>query len=183
MPTFNPSIPPIPPVQFQKAMVFVDGTNLFYRLNSNKLQLVAKLSDIVKSFVEGRQVMRVYVYTSEPHFNAAQDKHGAFVTEGLRVVLGDAIPTNDGNYKEKGVDALLVADMVYHAAVKNYDYALLVSTDTDFVQAARRVDDFGCRTGVLGVCCNIPDRLRNACDDTILLSENEILTNQWATKI
>jgi uncharacterized LabA/DUF88 family protein len=172
----------ISPVRFQKAMVFIDGTNLFYRLNSAKLQLKMRLSEIVKSFVEGRQVLRIYMYTSEPHFNAAQNKHGAFISKGLRVVLGDAIPTDDGNYKEKGVDALLVADMVYHAAVKNYDYALLVSTDTDFVQAARRVDDFGCRTGVLGVCCEIPDRLRNACDDTILLSENEILTNQWATK-
>lgn len=174
---------PIPPVQFQRAMVFIDGTNLFYRLGGAKLQLKAKLSDIAKSFVEGRQVVRVYLYTSEPHFATAQKKHGNFIDDDLRVVLGDAIPTGDGNYKEKGVDVLLVTDMVYHAAVKNYDYALLLSTDTDFVQAARRVDDFGCRTGVLGICCDIPERLRNACDDTILLSENEILNNQWAIKI
>ena len=164
-------------------MVFIDGTNLFYRLNGAKLQLAKKkIFEIVQGFLQGRQLVRVYIYTSEPHFNSAKNKHGDIAFKDLRVVLGDAIPTGDGNYKEKGVDALLVADLIYHAAVKNYDYALLVSTDTDFVQAIRRVDDFGCRTGVLGICCEIPDRLRSVCDETFLLDENQILANQWAKK-
>ncbi|MDJ0733729.1 MAG: NYN domain-containing protein [Nostocaceae cyanobacterium] len=186
---FSPSIPPIPPVQFQKAMIFIDGTNLFHRLDGVKLQLKEKLSNIVESFVENRQVVRVYMYTSKPYLQHAKEKHGDLISDGLRVVQGDAVPKKDkdgnydGNYKEKGVDALLVADLVYHAAVKNYDYALLVSTDTDFVQALKRVEDFGCRTGVLGLCCDIPDRLKEACDDTAILSKSDILTKGWAIEI
>jgi hypothetical protein len=34
---------PIPPIQFQKAMVFIDGTNLFYRLEAAKLSLIKTL--------------------------------------------------------------------------------------------------------------------------------------------
>lgn len=75
---------------------------------------------------------------------------------------------------------MLVADLVYHAAVKNYDYALVVSTDTDFVKALHRVEDFGCRTGVLGVCSDVPDRLRNVCDETKTLTKDVMLTNSWA---
>ena len=57
------------PIEFQKAMIFIDGTNLFYRLNGAKLKLNKKLSSIVKSFVESRQVVRVYMYTSELHLD------------------------------------------------------------------------------------------------------------------
>src|SRR5262245_53648629 len=85
--------------------------------------------------------------------------HGSKFTNDVRVVLGHGIPTKDGNIREKAVDALLVADLIYHAASHKSDYAVLGSMDTDFVQAIRRVEDFGCRTSVIGICSNVPDRL------------------------
>jgi uncharacterized LabA/DUF88 family protein len=169
------------PIEFQKAMIFIDGTNLFYRLEGAKLNLNENLSQILKDFINGRQLIRTYLYTIEQHFKKAQSFHGNHISNNIRVVYGEGVPTKDGNIKEKGVDALLVADLVYHAAVKNYDYALLVSTDTDFVQALRRVEDFGCRTGVLSICSNIPDRLRNASDDNQTLTKDELINNKWAT--
>jgi len=167
------------PIEFQKAMVFIDGTNLFNRLEAAKLSLAVNFSTILSSFLGGRQIVRIYLYTIEQHLNKAKGFHGNHITENIRIVFGDGIPTKGGNIKEKGVDALLVADLVYHAAVKNYDYALVVSTDTDFVQALRRVEDFGCKTGVLGVCSDLPDRLRDACDEPKLCSEKMMLEH-WA---
>jgi hypothetical protein len=41
------SYAPLPPQAFQKAMVFVDGTNLFYRLATCHL----KLKDLKRVFV------------------------------------------------------------------------------------------------------------------------------------
>ncbi len=169
------------PIEFQKAMVFIDGTNLFYRLEGNKLNLNTNLVQIFNNFINGRQLIRTYLYTIEQHFDKAKNFHGDYISNGVRTVYGEGVPTKDGNIKEKGVDALLVADLVYHAAVKNYDYALLVSTDTDFVQALRRVEDFGCRTGVLSICSEIPERLRNASDDTYTLTAHEIINKNWAT--
>ncbi|MGH8727043.1 MAG: NYN domain-containing protein [Burkholderiales bacterium] len=80
--------------------------------------------------------------------------------------------------EEKGVDALLVADMVYHAAAKNYDYALLISVDADFAHPLRRVEDFGCRTGVVAVCCELPDLLNQIADHTYLAHKDEHF-NKW----
>jgi uncharacterized LabA/DUF88 family protein len=122
------------------------------------------------------------LYTIEHHLTQAKQFHKDTITEGIRVVLGEGVPLKDGNVREKGVDALLVADLVYHAAVKNYDYALVVSTDTDFVQAIKRVEDFGCRTGVLGVCSNIPPRLKEVCDEANVLTEEQMLMRGWAVK-
>lgn len=173
--------PPARPIEFQKAMIFIDGTNLFYRLQDFKLRLAKNLADILSEYTNKRQVVRVYLYTIEEHFKKHKAIHGDCISTGIRVVYGEGVPTKDGNFKEKGVDALLVADLVYHAAVKNFDYALVVTTDTDFVQALRRVEDFGCRTGVLSICANLPDRLRGACDEPGVLEEKTMLANGWAT--
>ena len=173
---------PVRPIQFQRAMVFIDGTNLFHRLEASKLDLTRDLSQILTAFLDRRQIVRIYLYTIAEHMDKAKGFHGDHVSNGIRVVYGDGIPLKDGNIKEKGVDALLVADLVYHAAVKNYDYALVVSTDTDFVKALRRVEDFGCRTGVLAVCSDVPDRLRDVCDEPKNCPEQQMLDNQWVVK-
>ena len=173
----------IQPIQFQRAMVFIDGTNLFYRLQAAKLRLNRPLPDIVTAYLGGRQIVRIYLYTIQQRFEEAQHIHGGHVAGGVRLVFGEGIPTPDGNIKEKGVDALLVADLVYHAAVKNYDYALLVSADTDFVQALHRVEDFGCRTGVLTICSAMPARLREVCDDAYSLSGDRLKSDGQAVPL
>lgn len=169
------------PVQFQKAMIFVDGTNLFHRLNGEKLALQTNLVNILRPFVGGRQLIRTYLYTIQHHLEAAKKIHGPRITDDVRIVFGDGIPLKDGNVKEKCVDALLVADLIYHAAVRNFDFALIVSTDTDFVHALRRVEDFGCRTGVLCVCSDVPSRLKEVCDEDSILMSASLITNKWAS--
>jgi uncharacterized LabA/DUF88 family protein len=88
--------------------------------------------------------------------------------------LGDSIDIGNGNKREKGVDALLVADLVYHAAMKNFQYAVVISNDTDFVVALKRVEDFGCRTGVVSISKKAPQRLIDACDDYKLFTIDEL---------
>ena len=163
----------------QRAMVFIDGTNLFYRLASAKLKLLS-LSQVLKNFIGSRQIVRVYLYTSEPHYKKAVGIHGDSIVNGVRVVFGEAIPAPGGNFKEKGVDALLVADLVYHAAAKNCEYALVVSTDQDFAHALERVEDFGCRTAVLSFCSELPALLQQAADDVFIAERSDLLQWGWA---
>ena len=101
------SSPPLPPIAFEKAMVFIDGTNLFYRLMAAKLSLNVNFTQIIQSFLKRRQLWRVYLYTIEQHLTQAKQFHKDFITDGIRVVLGEGVPTQDGNVREKGVDALL----------------------------------------------------------------------------
>jgi uncharacterized LabA/DUF88 family protein len=161
---FSGYSPGIPPEAFEKAMVFVDGTNLFCRLDAAKLK-VNPLIALFSRFVGQRQIVRTYLYTVEQRLQKAESIHGSGFCNKIRVIFGTTVQKADGNSKEKGVDALLVADMIYHAASRNCQYALVVTADTDFVHVLNRVEDFGCRTGVLGVCCQTPERLINACDE------------------
>jgi len=172
---------PLPPQAFRKAMVFIDGTNLFYRLEACRLKLT-KLKDFFERYVSRRQILRVYLYTVEQHLAKAKAFHGEGFLDGIRVVLGEGVATSDGNVKEKGVDALLVADLIYHAASRNLEYALIVTVDTDFVYTLRRAEDFGCRTGVLAICTDAPPRLRAACDECFEVSADQMLAGGFAVR-
>jgi uncharacterized LabA/DUF88 family protein len=118
----------------------------------------------------------------EQHLEKAKAFHGEGFLDGIRVVLGEGVATSDGNVKEKGVDALLVADLIYHAASRNFEYALVVTVDTDFVYALRRAEDFGCRTGVLAICAKAPQRLRAACDECFEVSAEQMLADGLAVR-
>jgi len=171
-----------PPQSFQKAMVFIDGTNLFHRLKAAGLR-VPSLKNLLLSKLGGRQVARIYLYTVEQQLQSATEVHGDQFLDGIRIILGEGIKKSDGNVKEKGVDAMLVADMVYHAASKNCEYALVVTLDTDFVHVVRRVEDFGCRSAVLSVCAQAPERLRAACDDYYEMDSEFLLQQGFAERI
>jgi len=84
--------------------------------------------------------------------------------------------------KEKAVDTSLVADLVYHAAVRNLDHALVVTADQDFSRAISRVEDFGCTTTL---CCpsdSIPTHLARVADtlfrlDIAVLRDRGLVVN------
>ncbi len=165
--------------QHQRAMVFIDGTNLFHRLEGARLRLCS-LPSIIRYCEPYREIVRVYLYTTRPPYEKALGIHGAAISDGIRAVFGEAIPTGDGNFREKGVDALLVADLVYHAAARNYEQAILISSDQDFAHALRRVEDFGCRTSVISIASQTPLLLRQAADKVEELDARLLVENHWA---
>jgi uncharacterized LabA/DUF88 family protein len=159
-------------------MAFVHGTSLLHRLESERI-LLPSLYTILKALCVPRELVRAYFYTSQVHLDRASNVHGEGFVSGCRTVLGHAVPTGDGNLKEKGVDAMLVADLIYHAASRNCDMAIVLTHDTDFCHALRRVEDFACRTTLVAVGIHAPDRLRESCDRYVFVSKQELLKHQY----
>jgi len=82
------------PMEFQRTVIFVDGTNLFHRLDAANL-VVEHLAAIFHSFAflsGGRQIIRIYLYTIQEHLDRALERHGSKFTNDVRVVLGHGIP-------------------------------------------------------------------------------------------
>lgn len=130
------------PESYQRAMVFIDGTNLFESLRGAKLHIPA-FSDFAKSLVKQRLLVHTYLYTTERHLTNAKAEHGSDAFKGVRVVLGFDVPAgkNGEKYREKSVDAALVADLVYHAAAKSFEYVVVVARDQDYTNPLKRVAD------------------------------------------
>lgn len=170
------------PISYERAMVFIDGSNVFPNLREYNL-VIPNFYSLGRLSIGSRQLTRVYVYTSEEKLRNAKNLNGNDCFSGCRVVLGDSIQLKDGTHREKGVDALLVADLVYHAAMKNFQYAVVISNDTDFAVALKRVEDFGCRTGVVSVAKKASQRLIDACDDYKFFSDSDLCQSGIARTI
>lgn len=163
-------------------MVFIDGSNVLLSIRESGLK-ISNFYALGRLAVGSRQLTRVYVYTSQEKLVAAKELHGEDCFNGCRVVLGDSVRLENGSHREKGVDALLVADLVYHAAMKNYQYAAVLSNDSDFAVALKRVEDFGCRTGLVSVIKKAPQRLIEAADDFMFFSPDWLLERGVARKL
>lgn len=177
------SSPSFPPEAFQRSIMFVDGTSLFYRFEEMKL-CVGSFAQMFRLLVGGRhnpRLGRIYWYTIEEKYKRLLKIHGENSLDGVRVVFGTGVPTS-GEPKEKGVDSLLVADLIYHAAAKNMDYAQLVAIDLDFVYAIRRVEDFGCRTSVIALGLNAPMDLQRGCDNYQFFDRNTLTRFSFVTE-
>ena len=163
-----------------RVMVFIDGTNLLNRLREHGLRLT-NLPGLLETVTHGRTLVRAYFYCVEQKVEKAKGVHGAEFLAGTRVVYGETVTAPDGS-REKGVDALLVADLVYHAAARNCDYAVLMTHDTDFRHAIRRVEDFGCKSAVCALCEDAPKRLQEACDRYIHWPDDRLINWKFAEK-
>ena len=175
---------PTNPLAFQSSMVFIDGTNFIYRLQDHGLRWKPGGFENLATYLTGpRKNLRTYFYTNPHKLEEFKKKHGASAVPGCRVVLGDGVVLADGNVKEKGVDALLVADLIYHAATRNVHHVAIVTHDTDFAYAIKRVEDFGVTTSVAAFLVEPSERLRNSADKVIILKEDDLIANNWAERV
>lgn len=163
-----------------RIMFFIDGTNFYYRFKDAGLQITEELPLLLKQYYGREKLVRTYFYTSDPYIQKMKNQHNDNIFNNVRVVKGLSIPSGKGNdsgevsRREKAVDALMVADLVYHAAQKNYDLAIIISADQDFVYSIKRVDDFGCRTKIISFVDPLADNLKNAADMWREVSSEEL---------
>lgn len=80
-------------------------------------------------------------------------------------------PMSKYRYEQKGVDTLIVLDMVRLAQLNAYDTLLLLAGDTDLAEAVKTVQDYGKR-----VIIARPEKCGNASDLFDLADESVILT-------
>jgi uncharacterized LabA/DUF88 family protein len=97
----------------------------------------------------GRSLDRVMVYRGMPSnkrdpkgYSAARRRKAAWVAAGVQVF--DRPLRYPDNYpkrpaEEKGIDVALAVDLVYHGLRRNYDAAVVASTDTDLVPALEAI--------------------------------------------
>jgi uncharacterized LabA/DUF88 family protein len=168
------------PHALDKTIVFIDGTNLFCKLNDSQL-IPLDLQRMVNESCRGRRLLHAYLYTTEEKYIARKKDWGDTAFASFKPIFGDSISTN-GEPREKGVDALLVADLVYHAAMKNCQHIVVFSNDSDFRFAIKRAEDFGCTTGLVSVIKTATDRLKMSCDEYTFFSESDLISKNICKK-
>ena len=136
-----------------RVMIFIDGSNLYHSLKGFFKRTDIDIGKFSNKLLEKRQLIRIYYYNArvgqkeEPERYHDQQKFFAGITAipYCELRLGRLVYNNwpSGPPYEKGVDIQLATDMITHSFKNNYDVAILVAGDNDFVGAIQSVKDNG----------------------------------------
>lgn len=184
------------PARKPRLEIFVDGTN--FRI----AQLNAGLRDVdvpalARQLASGYVLVKMRYYTSPLPDNGSPAYVGQSrfferlrATRAIELVLGRNEPRRASftcptcgepfvhrYHVEKETDVNLAIDMAVGAHTNRYDVAMLIAGDTDYVRAVEAVQ----ATGRKVIWCHFPtqahtDRLRQVCDEQILLDEKFLRT-------
>ena len=137
----------------ENVMIFIDGSNLYHSLKNIFGRTDLDIGKFCRKLLGRRRLTRIYYYNAkvgrkeEPERYRKQQEFFSSVNaipySELR--LGRLVYTNWPTVPpyEKGIDVQLATDMITHSFRNNYNVAILVAGDNDFVGAIQAVKDNG----------------------------------------
>ncbi|MBW1819808.1 MAG: NYN domain-containing protein [Deltaproteobacteria bacterium] len=172
----------------ERVAVFIDGSNLYHALRSNFSRQDLKFTDFIKQLTGSRRLFRAYYYNvlQDPTQRAdahrdQQDFLGALrETPYLEVRLG-GMKLAQGVPVEKGIDVMIVTDLLNLAWEDLYDVAVLVSGDSDFAYALQAVKNLGKYVEVAYFESNVSKDILDVADNKHLIDKN-FLKGLWSHK-
>jgi uncharacterized LabA/DUF88 family protein len=137
----------------ERVMIFIDGSNLYHSLKGFFKRTDIDIGKLSRKLLDRRRLVRIYYYNAKVGLKEEPQRYrdqqaffssvNAIPYSELR--LGRLVYHNWPNSPpyEKGVDIQLATDMITHSFKNNYDVAVLVAGDNDFVGAIQAVKDNG----------------------------------------
>ncbi len=136
-----------------RVMIFIDGSNLYHSLKKFFGRVDIDMGKFCNRLLGKRKLIRIYYYNAkvgrreEPERYKDQQAFFASVeaVPYTELRLGYLVYINWPSIPpfEKGVDVQLATDILTHSFKNNYDTAILVAGDNDYVGALQAVKDDG----------------------------------------
>jgi uncharacterized LabA/DUF88 family protein len=163
-----------------RVAIFIDGSNLYHALRANFGRYDLNFTGFTKKLCGPRRLFRTYYYNvlqdptqrAEGHREQQDFLNTLRETPYLEVRLGSIKMAPGGVPVEKGVDVMLVTDLLHFAWNDLYDVAVLVSGDADFAYALQAIKNMGKHVEVAYFESNISKDLLNVADNKHLLDRN-----------
>lgn len=159
-------------------MIFIDGSNLLRGSARAGAQFsYEKLINILK---KDRNIIRIYYYSGRKVPNTTKQKKYFKMLKklGFEVVTTPLkkreIECGNCNHKElidieKGVDASLSTDLLWFAFQNAYDKAILLSGDSDFLPAMKRVRLLGKNVELWAFENSLAPEMKSESDTCVLI--------------
>ncbi len=137
----------------ERVMIFIDGSNLYHSLKNFFKRTDIDIGKLCNRLLEKRRLIRIYYYNAKVGLKEEPERYrnqqaffaGVNAIPYSELRLGRLVYYNWPNTPpyEKGVDIQLATDMITHSFKDNYDVAVLVAGDSDYVGALQSVKDNG----------------------------------------
>ncbi|MFA7707945.1 MAG: NYN domain-containing protein [Candidatus Pacearchaeota archaeon] len=172
----------------ERIMIFIDGSNLYHILKNllyTKRPNDFNFERFVNYLTKNRKLIKTYYYNSP--LDRKKDEEGYIKQQKFFDKIQRIIDFNfvlcrmqkrkvDGKviYEVKEDDIHLAVDMVKFAYKNEYDKAILISSDGDFVPAVQAVQEKGKKVENVGFENKFSYHLKQICDDFITLKKGEV---------
>jgi len=149
---------------YDRVMVFIDYRNVLkssFMGQDFKLDLYA----LCKELTGNRRLEAAYVFDTRAPYgqeDPAHKTHDRLRYLGFRVIARESYDPNKQEQKE--VDVAMACEMVAHAFKDNYDVAIVVSGDRDFVPAIQHIQSAGKRVEVAAYSDAFSNEMLKMCD-------------------
>ncbi|MAH06785.1 hypothetical protein CMI38_00880 [Candidatus Pacearchaeota archaeon] len=168
-----------------RVSIFIDGRNFYHEAkNLKKGGLKIRLQDIVQKLVGNRELITAFYYNTlldRKYDPKRYESHNKFINivkgfPKFKVVLCDwrKIIGEEGTvrYDTKGDDVQLAHDLLMGAVKDEYDTAIIVSGDADFIPILKTVrEEYKKKVGNAFFRRTSSYKLRKACDFSINLNK------------
>ncbi|MCX6003899.1 MAG: NYN domain-containing protein [Chloroflexi bacterium] len=172
-----------------RVMIFIDGSNLYHSLKAFFNRTDLDIGRFCQKLIEKKRLVRIYYYNAivglkqEPeryrHQQAFFSSVQAVPYTELR--LGRLVYNNWPSTPpyEKGIDIMLATDLLTHSFKRNYDVAILVAGDSDYVGAIQAVKNNGQNAEVALFGKERTSRPLREVADRIITIDGRLLRNCW----
>ena len=137
----------------ERVMIFIDGSNLYHSLKNIFGRTDLDIGKFCHRLLVRRKLGRIYYYNAKVGIKEEPERyrHQQAFFAGVNAIpyselrLGRLVYNNWPHVPpyEKGIDVQLTTDMITHGYKNNYDVAILVAGDNDFVGALQAIKDNG----------------------------------------
>ncbi|MBN1643221.1 MAG: NYN domain-containing protein [Dehalococcoidales bacterium] len=172
-----------------RVMIFIDGSNLYHSLKALFNRTDLDIGRFCQKLIERKRLVRIYYYNAivglkqEPERYRHQQAFFASVQAApyTELRLGHLVYNNWPNTPpyEKGIDIMLTTDLLTHSFKRNYDVAILVAGDTDYVGAIQAVKNNGQNVEVALFGKEKTSRPLREVADRIITIDGRLLRNCW----
>jgi uncharacterized LabA/DUF88 family protein len=172
-----------------RVAIFIDGSNLYHALRANFGRYDLNFAEFTRKLCGPRRMFRTYYYNvlqdpaqrAEGHREQQDFLNTLRETPYLEVRLGGTKLAPGGVPVEKGIDVMLVTDLLHFAWNDLYDVAVLVSGDSDFAYALQAIKNMGKHVEVAYFESNVSKDLLAVADNKHLLNR-DFFRDLWARK-
>ncbi len=154
-----------------RVMVFIDLANIEMKVQD--LRFSVDYCELVKNIVGTRKLIASYVFDSHREDGCDTFIQSKLRRSGFRMRIRDSYDANREEQKE--VDVAMACSIVAHAFRDNFDVAIIVSGDRDYIPAIDMVQDLGKKVEVASFSGCIGSAMMNAGDWFIDLDALPIL--------
>ncbi len=153
----------------KRAMMFIDGANVFHGCKNFKRDYKIDYVKLRDELTKDYDLIRAYFYEGvKPDDDSKRSFHNALKAQGFHVETRPLVE-RDGNFMEKGVDVMITTELLTHAFKDNFDVAVIVGGDQDYIVALKEVKREGKRIVLVCFEKSFSNEIQDIADESIFI--------------